>query len=254
MGRVNRQRTYLGRLAAGLAASVVLGLAACSTAPLGPSTLGPSTLGPSTLAPSTPGPASPSPEPSPSAGSSQPPSPAGPAQVATGPYLFPVSSHVGYARTHHDYPATDIIAPCSAPVVAVTDGVVLEVSRVDKFDPGDPEGALKGGLSVSIMGTDGVRYYGSHLSKVAAGIEAGVHVRAGTPLGLVGKTGNASVCHLHFGISPVCMRTGDWWTRRGVIWPWPYLDSWRAGQPLSPVAEVARWERTHGCPTVAPSR
>ena len=63
---------------------------------------------------------------------------------------------------------------------------------------------------------------------------------------LVGKTGNASVCHLHFGISPPCARTGDWWIRRGVIWPWPYLDAWRVGAVRSPATEVAVREAIAG--------
>lgn len=29
--------------------------------------------------------------------------------------------------------------------------------------------------------------------------------------------------------------------RRGVIWPHPYLDAWRQGDQLSPVAEVDAW-------------
>jgi murein DD-endopeptidase MepM/ murein hydrolase activator NlpD len=103
---------------------------------------------------------------------------------------------------------------------------------------------------VSIRGDDGVRYCGAHLSAIAPGIDAGIRVRTGTQLGLVGLTGNAShICHLHFGLSPVCQGTGDWWVRRGVIYPWRYLDSWRSGGNLSPVDEVAAWQRTNGCPT-----
>ena len=36
------------------------------------------------------------------------------------------------AREHHDYPGTDIMAACGLPVVAVTDGVVLDVATVDR--------------------------------------------------------------------------------------------------------------------------
>jgi murein DD-endopeptidase MepM/ murein hydrolase activator NlpD len=138
----------------------------------------------------------------------------------------------------------------------VTDGVILEVSRVDLFDKNNKEnspGSLRGGRFVSMLGDDGVRYYGSHMTTVASGVEARVRVRAGQQLGTVGQTGDASACHLHFGISPPCARTADWWTRRGVIWPWSYLDAWRAGKLRSPVAEVAAWQGKHGCPTKAPA-
>lgn len=169
-------------------------------------------------------------------------------------YLFPVSGKTSYGRTHHDYPATDIIAACGLPVRAVIDGTILEVSRVDTFDRADSRGEDRGGLSFSLLGADGVRYYGSHLSVVADGIEAGVKVDRGRQLGTVGRTGNANnTCHLHFGVSPPCQRTGDWWTRRGVLYPWRYLDAWRAGKRLSPVAEVANWQRVHGCPSKAPA-
>jgi murein DD-endopeptidase MepM/ murein hydrolase activator NlpD len=102
-------------------------------------------------------------------------------------------------------------------------------------------------LFVSILGVDGVRYYGSHLSSIAADLAAGQRVRAGQTLGAVGRTGDASACHLHFGISPPCRRVGDWSVRRGVVWPWGYLDAWRAGRAVSPVPAVASWLRDHGC-------
>lgn len=166
-------------------------------------------------------------------------------------YVFPVSaSNVSYHPTHSAYPATDIFADCGEPVVAVTDGKVLEVSRVDKYSKSGVQGPYNGGLSVSVLGDDGVRYYGSHLTMVQSGIEAGVRVRAGQRLGTVGKTGNANnVCHLHFGVSPPCKRTGDWWVRRGVVWPAMFLDAWRKKTSKSPVAKVASWKAANGCPS-----
>jgi len=105
------------------------------------------------------------------------------------------------------------------------------------------------GLSVSMLGDDGVRYYGSHFSAIDESVRPGVRVAAGTRLGLVGRTGNANnTCHLHLGISPPCASTGDWWIRRGVIWPWSYLDAWKAGTSRSPVAEIQAWHQAHGCP------
>ncbi|MEV1329658.1 peptidoglycan DD-metalloendopeptidase family protein [Micromonospora costi] len=164
--------------------------------------------------------------------------------------VFPVrAGNVAYHPTHSGYPATDIFADCGEPVVAVTDGTILEVSRVDRFDKRGPLGPDNGGLSVSLLGDDGVRYYGSHLSAIARGVDAGVRVRAGDPLGKVGKTGNANnVCHLHFGISPRCAGHDGWWIRRGVIWPARYLDSWRKGGNRAPAGEVGAWQRRHGCP------
>ncbi len=165
-------------------------------------------------------------------------------------YAFPVVGPATYERTHHDYPAADIIAACGARVVAVTDGVVLEVNRVDRYDATADDGASRGGLHVSILGDDGVRYYGSHFRTIAAGVLAGARVRVGDVIGSVGESGNTNTCHLHFGFSPPCDRRGDWWIRRGVIWPASYLDSWRQGGAASPAGEVSAWHAAHGCPRV----
>ncbi|MEV4704621.1 M23 family metallopeptidase [Actinoplanes sp. NPDC049316] len=164
-------------------------------------------------------------------------------------YVFPVkASNVAYHPTHSKYPATDIFADCGQKVVATTSGVVLEISLKDEYVKGRPDGPLNGGLSVSLLGDDGVRYYGSHLSKVQTGIKKGVRVKAGQLLGKVGHTGNANgVCHLHYGISPPCAKVGDWKVRRGVIWPAPYLDSWRKGGRKSPVAKVKAWKNANNC-------
>jgi murein DD-endopeptidase MepM/ murein hydrolase activator NlpD len=204
--------------------------------------------------PAGPAPAAASAPPPPS--TSDGPGPTTPPGPTTGPprsggwrYVYPVAGRTSYGRTHSGYRATDIFAPCGATVRAVVDGEVLEVSRVDRYDPAHDDGAERGGLFVSLLGDDGVRYYGSHLRTVRAGIEAGVRVRAGQALGVVGDTGRASACHLHFGVSPPCARTGDWWVRRGVVWPWSYLDSWRAGGRASPVRAVAAWRSANGCPT-----
>lgn len=180
------------------------------------------------------------------------PSPAASPSAPAVKYVFPVLGKTSYGRTHHDYQATDVMAPCGATIVAVTDGTVLEVSRVDSWDPKTDDGAQRGGLSVSLLGDDGVRYYGSHFSAIDGLIRPGERVTAGQKLGKVGRTGLASACHLHFGVSPVCARTGDWWIRRGVVWPWRYLDSWRRNGAKSPVPEVTTWQTRHGCSTTPP--
>lgn len=124
-------------------------------------------------------------------------------------------------------------------MVAVTSGVIQEVSRTDEWSSSNDDPAIRGGLSTSLAGDDGVRYYGSHLAEVAPGIEPGARVEKGRQIGTVGDTGNArgSGCHLHFGISPPC-GPGDWRVRRGTLYPWPYLDSWRSGGTRSPAEDI----------------
>jgi hypothetical protein len=157
-----------------------------------------------------------------------------------------------YIPDHHTYPATDIFAACGADVVAVTDGILLELRRVDSWRADVDDPATRGGMSFTLVGNDEARYYGSHLAGVDDAIVEGARVVAGQRIGAVGESGNAvgKGCHLHFGISPPC-GVGDWDVRRGVIWPAPYLDRWRGGDgAASPAAEVAAWRAANGdrCP------
>ncbi|MEY4291603.1 MAG: hypothetical protein RL130_1545 [Actinomycetota bacterium] len=156
-------------------------------------------------------------------------------------YVFPISGcEANYARAHHDYAATDILTKAGCKFVAPIDGVVDEVNRVDLWKSPPNLGIDRGGLFVSIIGVDGVRYYGSHLRSIPASIQPGVVVKAGRTLGAVGSTGSArgTAPHLHFGISwPTPADT--WWVRRGEVLPWKYLDAWKKGKDLSPVKEVA---------------
>lgn len=153
-------------------------------------------------------------------------------------YVFPVQPVAStiYGAYHHDYPATDIFCPIGSHFVAPTSGVVDYVTIVDRWDPATDDPAVRGGLSVAIIGDDGVRYYGSHLSGVADGIVPGVRVTAGQLLGLTGKTGDARFtdAHLHFGISPPTT-PDDWKVRRGTISPYKYLRAWAVGTQIRPV-------------------
>jgi murein DD-endopeptidase MepM/ murein hydrolase activator NlpD len=161
-------------------------------------------------------------------------------------YAFPIRGcPVSYGHSHHDYPATDMFAARGCTVVAPVTGRVDEVSARDVWRSSTNRGADRGGLSFSVVGVDGVRYYGSHLSVLS--VRAGQHVVAGQVIGQVGNTGDARgiATHLHFGISwPT--RAGVWWVRRGELYPWPYLDSWRAGGTRSPAAAVTALHRQKG--------
>ncbi len=167
--------------------------------------------------------------------------PIAPAQAAP-VYVFPVANcKATYGKYHHDYPATDIQSKLGCAFVAPINGVVEDVNRKDRWSGKTNLGQDRGGLSVSIIGEDGVRYYGSHLSRIDPGIAPGVAVIAGQKLGEVGSSGSArgTKPHLHFGISYPTM-PGDWEIRRGVLYPWKYLDAWKAGKDLSPVKAIAK--------------
>ena len=158
-------------------------------------------------------------------------------------YIFPVADcEVNYARAHHDYAATDILAKKGCKYVSPVNGVVDEVNRTDLWSGKTNLGIDRGGLYVSVIGDDGVRYYGSHLMSVVSTIQPGVEVKAGQLLGKVGATGSArgTSPHLHFGISwPTPSQPNVWWVRRGVVLPWKYLDAWKSGKDLSPAKAVS---------------
>lgn len=106
-------------------------------------------------------------------------------------------------RTHK---GNDIFAPAGSPLVAVDDGVVTKVARVDRG---------LGGLTVSYLTGDALVVYNAHLDAIAAGIAPGVRVVTGQQIGTVGNSGNARTTppHLHIGIYPAA---------GGVIDPYPY--------------------------------
>ncbi|WP_435417761.1 M23 family metallopeptidase [Parerythrobacter aurantius] len=110
--------------------------------------------------------------------------------------------------------AIDIMAPTGTPVIAAAEGTVERLFR-----------SAAGGLTVYLRSPDRQTiYYYAHLDRYAAGLREGQIVKAGSPLGAVGWTGNASedAPHLHFAI----MRTtadADWWEPANPINPYPLL-------------------------------
>lgn len=111
----------------------------------------------------------------------------------------------GLDRRHQ---GVDIFAPRGTPVLSATDGLVLSVR-----DQG------LGGRQVWVLGPGHERHYYAHLDDWALALRRGDRVRAGTPLGTVGDTGNArgTPPHLHYGV----------YTATGAIDPLPRL---RAGR------------------------
>lgn len=166
------------------------------------------------------------------------------------PYRVPTDSpdRASWGDTHHDYPATDIFVPgtngCGGPVTSPVNGIIVEVRRDNDYDRAIDNPATRGGRSITIVGDDGVRYYMSHLDAVDTELNAGDRIAVGDHLGTVGQTGRAGACHIHLGISPACADR-EWSVRRGVIWPYSYLDDWKSGGQLSPVDEVATFLSEH---------
>ena len=109
-------------------------------------------------------------------------------------YVFPVVGFTGVIDLHWGtYPgAADLFAPAGTPVIAVRGGRVGYAA----YD-------TLGGWAVLIAGDDGLQYWYAHF-RDAPLVAAGQTVTTGTPLGVVGATGNADggAPHLHLGIGP----------------------------------------------------
>jgi murein DD-endopeptidase MepM/ murein hydrolase activator NlpD len=230
-------------LSAAVASCSGAGSPAAGTAPTAATTTAATTTAPTT-APAVPT--------APATRSSAPAASPSPRRTPAAPraerYVYPVQRCGStYSSSHHDYPAADIFTQKGCAFVAVTSGRVDEVSFTDRWDPQVDSGASRGGRSVSVVGDDGVRYYGSHLLRIAPGIQPGARVRAGQLLALIDNSGDAryTPTHVHFGLSwPT--KHGVWWVRRGEVWPQRYLAAWRAGRTLSPAAEVRATEHRLG--------
>jgi len=82
---------------------------------------------------------------------------------------------------------TDFAAPTGTPVRATSDGVVTEAARQNGY--GNVVMLKHGGTYSTVY---------AHLSRFAAGMKTGAHVRQGDTIGYVGQTGWATGPHLHY--------------------------------------------------------
>jgi murein DD-endopeptidase MepM/ murein hydrolase activator NlpD len=118
------------------------------------------------------------------------------APVYSGSYVFPVGGgpeRVSVSTVHHNYPAADIAAPEGAPVYALADALVDRAW-------GAPDGSC--GIGATITTSDGRTWTYCHLSYLNPSVLLGAHLAAGTPMGLVGQTGDATGPHLHLQLDP----------------------------------------------------
>ena len=115
---------------------------------------------------------------------------------AAGNYVFPVGGGPGVvfaSHTHHDYPAVDIAAPAGEPVYALANAVVLRA-----WGSPDP----RCGIGLTLRASDGQTWTYCHLAVLEPAAHAGAALAAGTLVGLVGQTGDASGPHLHLQLQP----------------------------------------------------
>jgi len=94
-------------------------------------------------------------------------------------------------RTHE---GVDILAPTGSPAYAMYAGTITKITLASS-------GTIAGNaLRLSLA--DGTYLFYAHLDAIAAGIAVGTTVPAGATIGTIGRTGNASVPHLHLEIHP----------------------------------------------------
>ena len=157
-------------------------------------------------------------------------------------YVFPFSRvPVTYPKDHLNYPAVDVDG-CYARILAPTAGFISQLHRLDKWTPENDSPGTRGGLTITVQGDDGVRYFFSHLGRIK--VLKNQRVAAGDWIGVMGSSGNARVtrCHTHFGMSRVCP-LAEVYLLQGEIWPQKYLNAWKQGQQLSPGKEIRKLEK-----------
>ena len=121
------------------------------------------------------------------------------------------AARAGGARRHD---AIDIMAAEGTPVFATAPGTIEKIF----------ESVGKGGLTVYERSQDGRwTYYYAHLAAYAPGLAEGQTLQRGSPIGLVGHSGDASPDgpHLHFAINQ--MASGEKWYGGTPINPYPLL-------------------------------
>lgn len=137
-------------------------------------------------------------------------------------YAFPIlGSHeygmsagrFGAARSGHTHQGQDVMAACGTPLVAARGGTV----QMSTWD--DAAGNY---LVIDGRGTGNDFMY-AHLAEPSP-LKAGEPVRTGQPIGVVGETGDAQGCHLHFEM----WGAPGWYEGGSPFDPLPYLQKWDA--------------------------
>ena len=137
-------------------------------------------------------------------------------------YAFPIlgahefgmgAGRFGAGRSGHTHQGQDVMAACGTPLVAARGGTV----QFSGF-----QYAAGNYVVIDGKGTTNDFMY-AHLAEPSP-LQTGDTVRTGQPIGIVGDTGDATACHLHFEI----------WAAPG----W-----YEGGAPFDPLPELEKWDR-----------
>ncbi|MBA3866685.1 MAG: peptidoglycan DD-metalloendopeptidase family protein [Solirubrobacterales bacterium] len=136
-------------------------------------------------------------------------------------YAFPVhgnhefsmgAGRFGAPRSGHVHQGQDVMAECGTPLVAARGGKVQYAGF---------QAAAGNYVVIDGKGTPDDFMY-AHLAEPSP-LHTGDTVRTGQPLGIVGETGDATACHLHF----------EMWGAPG----W-----YEGGSPFDPLSELEKWD------------
>ncbi|MGN6814490.1 MAG: peptidoglycan DD-metalloendopeptidase family protein [Solirubrobacterales bacterium] len=137
-------------------------------------------------------------------------------------YAFPVlgkhefnlgAGRFGAPRAGHTHQGQDVTAACGTPLVAARGGQVQYAGY---------QSAAGNYIVIDGRGT-GFDFMYAHLAEPSP-LHTGETVRTGQPIGIVGDTGDAEGCHLHF----------EMWTPPG----W-----YEGGEPIDPLPYLEKWDR-----------
>ena len=137
-------------------------------------------------------------------------------------YAFPIlgdheygmsAGRFGAARSGHTHQGQDVMAACGTPLVAARGGIVQYSGYQD---------AAGNYVVIDGRGTSYDFMY-AHLAEPSP-LQTGETVRTGQPIGVVGETGDASGCHLHFEM----WAAPGWYEGGSPFDPLPYLQKWDA--------------------------
>jgi murein DD-endopeptidase MepM/ murein hydrolase activator NlpD len=136
-------------------------------------------------------------------------------------YAFPIlggheygmsAGRFGAGRSGHTHQGQDVMAACGTPLVAARGGTVQYSTY---------QSAAGNYVVIDGRGTS-VDFMYAHLAEPSP-LQEGETVRTGQPIGIVGDTGDAQGCHLHF----------EMWEAPG----W-----YEGGSPFDPLAYLQKWD------------